>query len=172
MADKYIQLIMHKKALDVLPDLVIPEGFLLRDFKIGDENAWDAIVGDMCGEGFVKAIKNHRFFAPERVKMICRDEKPVATATAWNDENGDESLGMVHMVATDPDFRGRGLGYAVTNAVLHHMKKEGKSAAYLTTDDFRIPAIKIYLKLGFEPDESLEGYVERWKKIRIILNSY
>jgi mycothiol synthase len=98
--------------------------------------------------------------------MICDGETPVATAIAWGDGGGDASLGMVHYVATDPDYRGRGLGFAVTNAVLHHMKGEGKSAAYLSTDDFRLPAIKIYLKLGFEPDTSKEGHAERWQAVR------
>lgn len=166
MSSTYTQLVMNRETLNNLPDIIIPEGFSLRCFKDGDEAVWEHLAGDMCGEGgFDKTIKNHRFFTPERVKMICYKDKPVATATAWDDEAGNADMGMVHMVAVDQEARGKGLGFIVTNAVLHHMKKEGKTSAYLTTDDFRIPAIKIYLKLGFKPDISQEGHSERWDRV-------
>ena len=166
MPEGYTQLVMYRNSFDGLPELVVPEGYTLRDFEEGDEAAWDYMVGDMCGEGFNKALKAHGFFRPERVKLICdAGGKPVSTATAWGDVHGDESLSMLHMVATDPAYRGKGLGFAAVNAALHHMKKEGKARAYLTTDDFRIPAIKIYLKLKFEPDMSREGYKERWEAL-------
>jgi mycothiol synthase len=165
MADGYTQLIMHRKNLDNLPDLVIPDGFRLRDYRDGDEADWDAIVGEMCGEGFVNAIKNNRLFMPKRVKFICKDDRPAATATAWEGREGPASRGMLHMVATDPVFRGLGLGSAVTNAVLHHMRHEGKTEVFLTTDDYRIHAIKIYDKIGFVPDRSPVGHAARWEAV-------
>lgn len=165
MPGDYTQLVM-RRTLDSLPDLAVPEGFLLRGYQEGDEAAWNAIVGGMCGDGFDKAIKGHRFFRPERVMFVCRvGGKPAATATAWGDQHGDESLGMVHMVATDPKYRGKGLGFCAVDAVLHQMKAEGLAASYLTTDDFRIPAIKVYLKLGFVPDETQEGHARRWQEL-------
>jgi len=165
MAEEYTQLIMRRNGFDNLPDVDVPAGFTLRCFQDGDEAAWDYMVGDMCLEGFDKAIRSNRFFKPERVKMICYEGKPVATATAWGDEDGDESLSMLHMVAADPEFRGKGLGFCAVNAAMRHMKAEGKAATYLTTDDFRIPAIKIYLKLGYVPDMAREGHAERWKEL-------
>ena len=43
---------------------------------------------------------------------------------------------------------------------------EGMETARLRTDDWRIPAIKTYLKIGFEPDLTSEpDYKERWEKI-------
>jgi len=163
MQEGYTQLIMRRPNLDGLPDLVIPDGYTLRTYKDGDEAAWDAIVGPMSSKGFINEIKNHRFFSPERVKLICRDDVPVATATAWEDEGGDLTTAVVHMVGTDTAYRGQGLGFAVTNAVLHHMQRQGKASVYLSTDDFRVPAIKIYLKLGFEPDLTKPGHTERWE---------
>ena len=160
----YTQLVL-RRGLEDLPSLSIPVGFELRNYQDGDEAAWEKIVGEMSPAGFVADIKSHRFFKPDKVKFICYGAKPVATAIAWDDEAGDEMLGMVHMVGADPEFSGKGLGYAVTNAVLHQMKNEGKSRAYLTTDDFRRPAINIYLKLGFIPDMSREGHKERWEKL-------
>ncbi len=45
------------------------------------------------------------------------------------------------------------------------LKNEGMETAYLTTDDWRIPAIKSYLRIGFEPDVSTEDFAMRWEKI-------
>ena len=46
---------------------------------------------------------------------------------------------------------GRGLGFHVSLACTHIMAAEGRTSAVLQTDDFRLPAIKSYLRLGFAP---------------------
>mgnify|MGYP003312674325 CR=1 FL=1 len=80
--------------------------------------------------------------------------------------------GYIHMVACKPEFRGRGLGNLLNDVALWVLKTEGMQTAYLTTDDWRIPAIKTYLKASFEPDtETCPDYKERWEKIFEKINS-
>ena len=43
--------------------------------------------------------------------------------------------------------------------------------AYLTTDDWRIPAIKSYLRIGFTPDISTEDFKARWDEIFKIIEA-
>jgi len=155
---------MKRKNLDNLPEVIVPEGFVLRGYRSGDEAEWNKLVAEYCTTPFGEMIKRHRFFSPEAVKFVCIDDKPVATATAWGEEN-DETLGVVHMVAVAPEFRGKALGFVVSNAVLHQLKRKGKTAAALLTDDFRLPAIKTYLKLGFEPVIANEEYKNRWEQV-------
>ena len=50
------------------------------------------------------------------------------------------------------------------------LKEQGMEMAYLTTDDWRIPAIKSYLRIGFEPDLSNDDFKTRWTKILTDLN--
>ena len=45
------------------------------------------------------------------------------------------------------------------------MAAEGRTWAVLQTDDFRIPAVKTYLKLGFEPLIVHENQPKRWKDV-------
>ena len=45
------------------------------------------------------------------------------------------------------------------------MVREGRQRAFLSTDDFRLPAIRTYLKLGFEPYLVHENQRERWRKV-------
>ena len=57
----------------------------------------------------------------------------------------------VHWVEVREDERGKRLGYIVSERVIEEATRRGYDRLYLTTDEFRIPAIKTYLKLGFRP---------------------
>ena len=49
-------------------------------------------------------------------------------------------------VASIAEHRGKGLGEAVTLAALQRLRDLGNQSCWLETDDWRIPAIKIYFK--------------------------
>ena len=79
--------------------------------------------------------------------------------------NHEPGTATLHAVCTDPAHRGKGLGKIITGAVMQNALDRGLSAVYLTTDDFRIPAIRAYLKMGFVPVISSEDLRIRWEKI-------
>lgn len=85
--------------------------------------------------------------------------------------NYETKEGLVHMVACKPDYRGRGLGHLLNDLAIRVLKQEGMLTGRLTTDDWRIPAIKSYLRHGFTPDLSTEDFQERWKKIYQIIEN-
>ena len=64
-----------------------------------------------------------------------------------------------------PRFQGQGLGYAVCLAVLRSAAALGDTVVYLGTEDFRLPAIYTYLKLGFEPWLYDPRTMDRWEGI-------
>jgi mycothiol synthase len=68
-------------------------------------------------------------------------------------------------VASHPAHRGRGLGGQVTAAAVGHALALGGRPVVLRTDDFRLPAIKVYLQLGFVPLFDHPSYPERWRLI-------
>lgn len=87
----------------------------------------------------------------------------VGTASACLD--GTKKYGNLHMVTVRPDFKGLGLGKAICSAAVNTFIENQVGEADLSTDDFRIPAIAIYLSLGFRPflyDDDMYG---RWKTI-------
>ena len=71
----------------------------------------------------------------------------------------------LHNLAGDPAHVGRGLGMAVCTAVLQRFHRAGYHRVFLRTDDFRLPALKIYLKLGFLPLLYQEDMETRWETI-------
>ncbi len=95
----------------------------------------------------------------------------VATASYQLKPTTTPKSGWVHYVGADPNHSGRGLGLAVVSQVLLEIFDAGHESALLTTDDFRLPAIRTYLKLGFEPDLIHESHFQRWQNVLDQLNS-
>ncbi|MDA8266467.1 MAG: GNAT family N-acetyltransferase [Actinomycetota bacterium] len=89
----------------------------------------------------------------------------VAVASARHLPEQYPRAGYLHYVGAYGAKAGRGLGGLVTWAVLKHFRDEGLESAVLETDDFRLPAIRTYLKIGFVPEYRHEQDQSRWSKI-------
>lgn len=164
------QLAMVRRPLNDLPSICLPSGFTLRTFLPGDAPAWDAIIADAFGRDpqpnmFERTMRSDPAFRPHRIWFVCRRGKPVATASAWFQPVEGQAMGTIHMVGVMKSAAGNRLGYWVSLAALHQMLREGRTQANLLTDDNRIPAIKTYLNLGFEPHIIHANQPTRWRRI-------
>jgi len=162
------QLLMRKTHLCNLPKIEIPAGYEIRWFREGDQQAWEKIIGETFDSpncSFDSEIKADPPFQPERVLFVTMNDDPVATASAWQKDRFGPKIGYLHMVGVRPDHQGKNLGYWVSLAVLYRFVTEGKFEAVLETDDYRIPAIKTYLKMGFEPLLVHENQRPRWRTV-------
>lgn len=162
------QLCMRCPDLSAVPEPELPDGFTYRHFQPGDEPAWVAIIEDSFGsplgeDGFRRRMRDEQF-RPERVWFVCDGKTPVATASAWFAPEWGQAVGVLHMVGCRSDYRGRRLGREVSVAALAQMRREGRSEAVLRTDDFRIPAIRTYLQLGFRPLIVHPNQPARWRR--------
>ena len=161
------QLLMRRD-LSNLPDLCLPQGMSLKCFSDGMETCWNDIITTSFETpyDFDKLMRADKAFRHDRVLFLCIDNVPVATAAAWFVNRYGDDTGYVHMVGALPEYKGRKLGYLITLATLHRLKDEGFTKVVLQTDDFRLPAIKVYLDLGFVADmlvhESMPG---RWESV-------
>lgn len=164
------QLIMVRPHLDDLPPLQVPEPYRIRSYRPNDEVLWTELVAaamnpswtvEACRE---KIIANPGF-DPDGMFFAVAGDRVVGTASAFHEAKNPPDRGTVHMVCVHPDHRGHGLGYWLSLAVLHRFRERDFHSAQLLTDDVRLPAIHIYLKLGFEPHMSHPSYPERWEAI-------
>lgn len=57
--------------------------------------------------------------------------------------------GEILHIATKPEYRGRGYGAALLNAVLDTMRGVGTETVFLEVRESNVPAIKLYEKCGF-----------------------
>ena len=153
--------------LDALPTFELPQGYGVRHFTDGDDKHWDHIIFS----SFVWYVKLPHFarvmsgdvaFEPRRVLFITHGQTPIATASAWWRPAHPPTLGYLHYVAALDTHRGLSLGLRVSLACMYFMKAEGRTHCLLHTDDFRLPALHTYLKLGFEPVLVHENQRQRW----------
>ena len=97
------------------------------------------------------------------------DILPEATRKSYDMRVLAQEIVKLHGGAIEPRYQGRGLSKPLTAAVCRRLVELGHDRAYLTTSTLRIPAVKLYLSFGFEP-EILDTEDERkWKSIRKML---
>lgn len=161
------QLRMRRNPLEDLPDQQVPPGLELRTFRAGDEEAWAELmtgaIGDWDEESTRQQFLSEPGVTPTAIFLLANGDKYVATAT--DKQLPASEVGYLHMVAVAPNYRGRRLGRLVSVAALRHMRARGCREAILDTDDYRLPAIRTYLALGFVPDIVDADHPARWHRI-------
>ena len=175
------QLIMHWKNDGIkAKEPEIPKDIVLKTYY-DIENAeyeWCEIVKYMeqdkplektdSEEFFSRMMNPYPCFEQDKCFFLQVNDTLAATITIICDY--EKAEGYVHMVACKPEFRGKGLGTLLNKIALFTLKTEGMKTAYLTTDDWRIPAIRSYLKAGFFADtKTHDDFKQRWDKIYKII---
>jgi mycothiol synthase len=164
-----VSLLMRRPDLGDLP--TAPSGVDLA--TAADADGLARLLGASFEEVWDSARVHKALFddpTVEAIYVIRERERIVATASARVMPTEYPGAGYLHWVASDPNLRGRGLGRAVTLAVLHRFVTDGLTATVLETDDQRLPAIKLYMALGYVPQYPDDSHVDRWSKIFRALN--
>ncbi len=170
---------MLRPSLAELPSLeealrALPEGYRLRTYRPGDEAIWAEIMntGEM-GKWDVARTRAELTgrpspqFDPEGLFFVTFGpaERPVGSACAWLLDPRETETGVLHMVCVRPEHRGRRLSYVVCLAVLHRFQQRGYRRVSLTTHDWRLGAIKVYLELGFQPTFGDPLHPIQWREV-------
>ena len=135
------------------------------------EAEWEDIIKSAFGSNFTfDFLIKAGDYKPEHVLYLSYNGKPIATTTAVEHQNYPGE-GWYRMVGVRTDARGMGAGRLIGLAALHALRDRGYKSALLSTDDHRIPAINLYLSLGFEPVYTHESHEERWEKVLEAINN-
>ena len=151
-------------------EIVIPEGFHLRTYKEKDkkglldifslsgladwnESELETIISSFLPHGFFVVVEND-------------SEKIVAPMGARHTPNKvHPNAGDIGWLCSHPSYSGKGLGYIAAAAATNRLIEIGYSNIYVNTDDYRLPAIKIFLKLGYQPLMYNSNIEDRWRLI-------
>jgi mycothiol synthase len=156
--------------LEDCPLVQLPSGYRLRPYQGGDELRFFKVM-ELAGWLGWNADKLRPW--QERILpqgwLIAVHEKSleiVATGMALRDccEFGCQG-GEIGWIAVDPAHRGKGLGFAVSAAVTRRLMQEGYRHIHLYTEDWRLAALRTYLKLGYIPFLYAPDMMERWRTI-------
>lgn len=165
------QLYMKRPQIPVIPCNADGYKIVVHDDTMIDR--WIEISEELTGGVYTREQFIKRMYDDNTVKRIFYVSDSVTgelygTASAQIED--DRERGKLHMVCVHRDHKGKGLSRIVCTAVLEYLYSQGVKEISLSTDDFRIPAISLYLSLGFEPHFYEDGMKERWAKIYEILN--
>lgn len=150
---------MVRDNLDNIPQYDLPVGCNIHTLRPGEEKLWEwvcegAFANDFGSDftfDFDRMMRSDKCFAPERVFLGQQYAQVTATASAWHDPKFGANTGILHWVATHPTASGDGLGRPVIAAALNAMRDMGYTRAILTTQEYRLPAIRLYKEFGFHP---------------------
>lgn len=158
-----------------MPELAVAEGFRLRtiaDSELELYNELRVSVGFPAWEpDYLQKFRGK--VLPDAMFLIeeISTGRFAASATAEKTDMQDHTeLGVLGWVMAHPDFRGRHLGRSVSVAAMHRLYESGYRAFSLLTDDFRLAAVKTYLKLGWKPWLYLEEMEGRWRALAETFN--
>lgn len=166
------QLQMHRPHLDDIPRTpTAPAGHLLRRMEATDDiTSLAETLSRAFGEVWsVGDVRNRLINAPDvhAVYVITWEGRVVATASSRHVPDYQLGTGYVHWVGTHPDHARKGLATALIERVLQDFRSRGYASAILQTDDFRLPAIRAYLRYGFLPvyEVAAEDHRSRWSTL-------
>lgn len=174
---------LHRPLGPGLPEVPPPSGVRLRPFGPGrDEATWLELNARVFaahpeqGSWTVDDLRmrmRESWFDPSGFLVAEQvgtgeggaDGPPRMVGFAWTKVHGDDRgadgrqhghapLGEVYVVGVDPQFRGHGLGRALTAAGLHWLRGRGLSAAVLYVEADNAPAQAVYRGLGFAPRDT------------------
>ncbi|HGJ64124.1 TPA: GNAT family N-acetyltransferase [bacterium] len=152
------------------PTVALSDGYSVRTFRKGDEEKYAELLnnknlGDWTVERLSSILDDP--LSPDGVFFVTYGDDLVAVACAQDRglNSNQEKVGEIGWVAGDPAHKGKNIGLAVCASAVNYLLDLGYKEIYLLTDHFRYPALKTYIKLGFEP--RLDGADDRylWKNI-------
>jgi mycothiol synthase len=164
-----------RQRLNTPPEILLPAGYELRNHRPGDEAGFYRVMELAGFQGWNDETLHARLprILPNGWFIVAHQASGeiVATAMATHCPSllhpGGGELGWV---AGHPHHSGRGLGLAVCAAVTAYFLAADYDDIYLRTDDWRLPAIKTYLKLGYIPFLHASDMEGRWRAVCYQLN--
>ena len=165
-----LKMIWPEGLLSSPPAVHVPVGYTLRAYQPGDEqgfyNVMDLVGFTHWDQEVLRTWLAH--VLPDGWFLIVHraSDKIVATAMAnHRPQDIHPFAGELGWVAGHPEHAGKGLGMAVCAAAVRRLLAAGYKNIYLNTDDWRLPALSIYLRLGWVPLLYLPDMEDRWRDV-------
>ena len=152
--------------IDDIPELVVPEGFEIRDFTPNDASQYLALR-PMSGfsEWDEAKLQTYLSESARRILLLVDKANGKIAQAASAESFMEEGQGQFGWLMSNPEYRGMGLGRPISIATMQALKDEGFRRCSIFTDEFRVPAVRIYLKLGWHPVYYAEDMEGRWKVV-------
>ena len=149
--------------------VVVADGYELETFSEDRLAAWtecrnSAFETDSEPAWFRENFMSRSDFDPAGWHMILREGRVVAISAGVAGEDsaspGVVIGGQIEWVGVLPECRGLKLGEAIVVACLNYLATREVARTVLATQPFRVPAVKLYEKLGFSTFAAWHKYTK------------
>jgi mycothiol synthase len=154
------------EGVDPDPQPALPDGVTVRPFRPGtDEDAWLAVNARAFAShpeqgrwsaNDLAVREAEPWFDPAGFFLAWREEAagPRLLGFHWTKvhpagETDDQPIGEVYVLGIDPDAQGLGLGRALTDLGLAHLRRAGLSHVLLYVEEENTTAVTLYERTGF-----------------------
>ena len=170
-----LQMVWPELPLAAPPQPVLPREYRLRAFQPEDDADYLTLMAQAGFDTFDRNVLKQwlgRVIPGAFVVVVHRPfDRIVATAMGSHNPNRLHPRGSeLGWVAASPAHTGKGLGKVVSAAATARLLGAGYRRIYLRTDDWRLPAIKVYLWLGYIPFLFAADMETRWEAVCENLN--
>lgn len=149
------------------PVVEVAAGYRLRQYTTGDRDAYHALLAS-AGMAMPRMEYWDQHILPGGFFVVEHEASRSLAACCFASHHPaarHPHAGNLGWLAADPAHKGKGLGRAAAAAVTALLVERGYRRIYLETHDFRVPAIKTYLQLGWVPLLYQEDMNDRWKAV-------
>jgi ribosomal protein S18 acetylase RimI-like enzyme len=167
-----VDVILFHRDLRQAPSFALPHGYQMRFYRPGDLKTWLRIQATdpffvPTAETFAEALPGDDAYLAERVMFLVDSEGgEIGNITAWNTAQfTGQEIGQICWVALVPEARGLGLGKPLLSAACAALRERGYTQAFVDTNMRRIPALRLYMRFGFEPYLRSETEETAWRTI-------
>lgn len=156
------------------PERPLSAWFTVRPYAPGDEAAWARVLHDNGELGDWDEERIHGMLARDYPKLLtegtffaARDDELVATACTQRHDSPTPNRELLEIgwVGVVPSARGHHLAYILSRHILACWRRQVTGDMFILTDDWRVAAIRTYLRLGFRPEIVHPNQVERWRNL-------
>ncbi len=179
LAPKQLCMVIGAAGVRGMPDVAVPKGYVVRGYREGDvatlAEALQAVGFRNCG---VDRVLETLEDADRRAGSALVENQGAIVAVTFASRTSASQAnpvtgrpgeprreGLLDYVATHPEHQGRGLGRATCTAVSRYLVERGCETVQLLTDDWRLPAIHLYLSMGYQPVMGRSDMPERWAAV-------
>jgi mycothiol synthase len=169
LQDKHV--FMQRPHLREVPQPLLPPGYAEVEHTEDLLPQWVSLLDTVFGGYTIDKVRAENLQAAQwdvrRVKLVAHEGSLVALSMAWHEPALWPHSGFVFWLAVRPEHRRRGLGtFALCRALQHMADEPALRDAVLYTEEYRAPAISLYLKLGFLPlvTHTAPDEPERWQR--------
>ena len=165
-----LRMVWPAARLNSVPPPALPECYAVRGYRPGDEPrfyelmalaGWPGWDHERLSYSLNRVLPDGWYLAVHTASGAV-----VASAMALHNYKGTYPFwGELGWLAADPDLSGLGLGMAVSACVVRRFVAAGYRLIHLHTEEFRLAAIKTYLKLGFEPWTDGPDSKAQWARV-------